>query len=101
MPEWDGLTLDWCNERVFVNPPYSGSNIKHWMMKCYEERNNADVIVMLLPTTKTGTKYFKEYVLDINVETRFLTGRINFIPLAGQNDNSNPLYSMLIIWRKS
>jgi len=97
-PDWDGLKLDWCGERVFVNPPYSGNNIKLWMKKCFNERNNAEVIVMLIPTTKTGTKYFKEYVLDIGAETRFITGRINFTPLGGQNDNSNPLYSMLIIW---
>ena len=99
-PEWDGLELDWCDERVFVNPPYSGNNIKLWMEKCFNERSKAEVIVMLIPTTKTGTKYFKNCVLDINAEMRFITGRINFIPLDGQNDNSNPLYSMLIIWRK-
>lgn len=99
-PEWDGLELDWTNERVFVNPPYSGSNIENWMKKCFNERNKAEVIVMLIPTTKTGTKYFKKYVLDIHAETRFITGRVNFVPLAGQNENSNPLYSMLVIWRR-
>ena len=98
-PEWDGLEINWSNERVFVNPPYSGSNIKLWIEKCFNERNNAEVIVMLIPTTKTGTKYFKKYVLDIGAEIRFITGRINFTPLAGQNDNSNPLYSLLIVWK--
>ena len=99
-PKWDGLEISWMDECVFVNPPYSGSNIEKWMKKCYKERDNAEVIVMLIPTTKTGTRYFKECVLDIGAEMRFITGRINFIPLGGQNDNSNPLYSMLIIWRK-
>ncbi len=100
-PEWDGLQIDWSNENVFVNPPYSGNNIMNWMEKCYKEINKANVIVLLIPTTKTGTKYFKKYVLDIGAEIRFITGRVNFIPLARQNDNSNPLYSMLIIWRKN
>lgn len=94
----DGLGCAWFG-RVFVNPPYSGKSIEQWIRKADVEAPHCEVIVMLIPTTKTGTKWFKELVLDKDVEMRFLTGRINFVPLAGQNDNSNPLYSMLLIWR--
>ena len=94
----NGLMSDWFGN-VFVNPPYSGKNIELWVRKADIESINCNIIVMLIPTTKTGTKWFKELILDKGVEIRFLTGRINFIPLAGQNNNSNPLYSMLLIWR--
>jgi len=95
-----GLFPPWTDHRVFVNPPYSGRNIERWIRKADDESKRCEVIVMLIPVTKTGTKWFKELVLDKDVDMRFLTGRVNFIPLAGQNHNSNPLYSMLLIWRK-
>jgi len=97
----DGLSCRWFG-RVFVNPPYSGNNIEKWVRKVNSEfeRDECDAIVMLIPTTKTGTKWFRGLVLDKGVEIRFVTGRINFVPLAGQPNNSNPLYSMILIWRK-
>ena len=95
----DGLEQSWGHRRVFVNPPYSGKNIEKWIKKCYDEKDKANVIVLLIPSTKTGTEYFHEYVI-LYAEIRFVKGRINFIPLAGQNDNSNPLYSLLCIFRR-
>jgi len=97
----DGLAMSWEGHNVFVNPPYSGDNIKIWMYKCYQERTKAKVIVLLIPTTKTGTKYFKEYVLNVGAEIRFVTGRVNFVPLEGQKVTQNPLYSMLIVYRNT
>jgi site-specific DNA-methyltransferase (adenine-specific) len=97
--EDDGLQQNWNGKNVFVNPPYSGNNIKKWIKKCYEEKDRANIIVLLIPATKTGTKYFHRYVIP-HAEIRFVAGRINFIPLSGQNDNSNPLYSLLCIFRK-
>ena len=94
----NGLKQRW-HGNVFINPPYSGRKIETWVRKADEEYKNCDVIVMLIPTTKTGTIWFRELVLDKGVEIRYITGRINFVPLAGQNDNSNPLYSMLLIWK--
>jgi site-specific DNA-methyltransferase (adenine-specific) len=97
----DGLSISWLAERVFCNPPYSKNNIFKWIKKANLEKDRAESIVMLIPCTKTGTIYFRDFVLTPKIEIRYITGRINFVPLAGQNDNSNPLYSMLLIWRKS
>lgn len=96
----DGLEYSWYNHRVFINPPYSGNNIKKWMKKAFDERHKSKCIVLLIPTTKTGTRYFKKYAIDVGAEFRFITGRVPFIPLAGQKESSNPLYSMLVIWRR-
>ena len=53
----DGLRQEWNNRRVFVNPPYSTALMRAFVEKAIEERNNAEVIVMLVkydPTTVTG-----------------------------------------------
>lgn len=76
-PEDDGLSKDWSNEVVFVNPPY-GRSIGKWVKKCYEEnKNNKTKIVMLIPS-RTDTKWFHDYILD-KAEIRFLKGRLKFI----------------------
>jgi len=95
----NGLTHNWKGQSVFVNPPYSGKNIQEWIEKCYAEKDNAHSIVLLIPATKTGTNYFHQYIIPY-ADIRFVKGRINFVPLAGQNDNSNPLYSIICIFRK-
>lgn len=93
----DGLQASWEGMSVYVNPPYSGNSIEKWIRKCYEERQRAKFIVLLIPVTRTGTKYFHECVIP-HAEIRFIKGRIKFVPLAGQKTSSNPLYSMLCIW---
>ena len=53
----DGLTYPWANWRVFVNPPYSTALMRAFVEKAIEERNNAEIIVMLVkydPSTATG-----------------------------------------------
>lgn len=95
----NGLKYNWHNHRVFVNPPYSDDNIRRWIIKCFEERQSAEVIVLLIPVTKTGTGYFHRFVIH-TAEIRFIKGRISFVPLEGQKSSSNPLYSMICIWRK-
>jgi len=95
----NGLMWSWWGMVAFVNPPYSGNNIEKWIKKCHDEKDRAKVIVLLIPTTKTGTEYFHKYVIPF-AEIRFVKGRINFVPLAGQNDNSNPLYSLICIFRR-
>jgi len=89
--EQDGLIKSWKDERVFCNPPYS--DIKRWVQKCYAERNNAQIIVMLI-YARTGTNYFHEYIYH-TAELVFLKGRITF---EGSNDRA-PMPSMLVIYR--
>ena len=98
--EDDGLQQSWQNYRVFVNPPYSGAQIQEWCGKCYEERNNAELIVLLIPLNKASTGYFHEYIYPIVDEIRFIRGRLKFVPLVGQKQSSNPLGSMLCIIKR-
>jgi len=95
--EDNGLVKDWSNERVFVNPPY-GSAIKEWVKKCFQERNRADLIVMLIPA-RTDTTYFHEYIYH-KAEIRFIKGRIKFLGNQ-KGSGSAPFPSMLVIFRNA
>jgi site-specific DNA-methyltransferase (adenine-specific) len=88
--EDDGLSKDWSNEIVFCNPPYS--QIKKWVEKCSSEASHA-TIVLLIPS-RTDTIYFHNFIYN-KAEIRFIKGRLKF----GNNKNSAPFPSMLVIWR--
>lgn len=92
----NGLIQDWSNESVFVNPPY-GCEIKKWVKKCYEERDKAKVVVMLIPA-RTDTLYFHEYIYH-KAEIRFIKGRIKFIGNQ-KGSGSAPFPSMIVIFKK-
>ena len=57
-PRFDGLSVEWgeCN---YVNPPY-GTQIKHWIVKAWEESQKGKVVVMLIPS-RTDIKYWHDY----------------------------------------
>lgn len=90
----NGLIQSWKNYRVFCNPPY-GKELKQWVKKAYEERNNAELIVLLIPA-RTDTSYFHDYIYNKS-EIRFIRGRLKF----GNCKNSAPFPSMLVIFRKT
>ncbi len=92
----DGLTESWAGHRVFCNPPYSGYQIGEWVMKAYSERNNCEVIVLLIPV-RTDRAYFHEYIQG-TAEIRFCKGRPKFIPLMGQNNGMPSFPSMVVIY---
>jgi len=102
-PVEDGLKQSWKEERVFVNPPYR--EISKWVKKCYDERNNAELIVMLIPA-RTDTKYFHNWILDV-AEIKFLKGRLKFVDLdfKGKEEDRKlspaPFPSMLVIYKQS
>ena len=95
--EENGLKQDWSNERVFVNPPY-GKEIKNWVKKCFEERNKAEIVVMLIPA-RTDTIYFHEYIYH-KAEIEFIKGRIKFLGNQ-KGSGSAPFPSMLVIFKES
>jgi len=85
--EADGLTKNWMNEIVFVNPPFK--NISEWCYKCYTEglKNNT-IVVMIIPS-RTDTKYWHDFIMFAK-EIRFCKGRVNFLkngikPKGGSN----------------
>jgi len=87
----DGLSQDWSNDAVFMNPPY-GREIGKWIEKAYEEGQKGAVCVCLIPS-RTDTKYWHEYCMK--GEIRFIKGRIKF----GNSENSAPFPSAIVIFR--
>lgn len=70
----DGLTQDWSQDIVFLNPPY-GRVIKHWMKKAYEESLKGAIIICLIPS-RTDTAWWHDYVMKGDIT--FLRGRLKF-----------------------
>lgn len=93
----DGLSKSWEGERVFCNPPY-GRQIKDWVRKAYNERNNAELIVLLVPA-RTDTSWFHDYILYDCYDLRFIRGRIKF-ELGGKPAGSTaPFPSMIVVYK--
>ena len=71
--EDDGLSKDWSNDVVFMNPPY-GREIKKWIKKAYEESLNGATVVCLIPA-RTDTMYWHDFIFDKADDIRFLNIR--------------------------
>jgi len=71
----DGLTQDWGDEIVFMNPPY-GRAIGHWMKKAYAAARSGATVVCLVPA-RTDTTWWHRYAMKGQV--RLLKGRIRFV----------------------
>ena len=82
----DGLSKDWSDETVFMNPPY-GREIGKWVKKISEQGG-----VALLPA-RTDTKWFHNYIYK-KADVRFIKGRLKF----GGSKNSAPFPSMLVVF---
>ena len=94
--EQDGLSQDWGNETVFINPPYGRDVTGKWVAKAVQQhKRHGNTIVMLLPA-RTDTRWFHDYIYNHGVEIRFIKGRLKF----GDGKNSAPFPSMVCIWRK-
>ena len=82
----DGLSKDWSEHVVFMNPPY-GREIGKWVKKISEEGG-----VALLPA-RTDTKWFHDYIYK-KARIRFLKGRIKF-----SGKGPAPFPSMIVIFK--
>lgn len=91
--EDDGLSKDWSNDVVFMNPPY-GREIKKWIKKVYEESLNGATVVCLIPA-RTDTTYWHDYIFDEADDIRFLKGRLKF----GDSKNSAPFPSAIVVYK--
>lgn len=92
--EDDGLTKDWSNDVVFMNPPY-GRIMKDWIKKAYEESLKGATVVCLVPS-RTDVKWFHEYVYGKS-DIVFLNKRLEF----EGSSNKAPFPSMLIIYNSN
>lgn len=91
--EDDGLSKDWSNDVVFMNPPY-GREIKKWIKKVYEESLNGATVVCLIPA-RTDTMYWHDFIFDKADDIRFLKGRLKF----GNGKNSAPFPSAIVVYK--
>lgn len=97
--EENGLIQDWKEETVFCNPPY-GTEIKKWVEKCYEQHVKNNITVVMLIPARTDTSYFHEYIYKKCDEIRFIRGRVKFVNENGEQQNSAPFPSMVVIYKK-
>jgi phage N-6-adenine-methyltransferase len=77
MQPWSG--------RVWCNPPYSATMTPAFMQKAAAERNNCEVIVMLVPS-RTSTQWWRDTVWDGEGAKRGVTVRF---PPRLKNDTRN------------
>lgn len=87
----DGLSQDWKDETIFMNPPY-GTEICKWMKKAYQSTACGATVVCLVPA-RTDTRWWHEYAMK--GEIRLLRGRIRF----GGGKYSAPFPSAVIVFR--
>jgi site-specific DNA-methyltransferase (adenine-specific) len=87
----DGLSKDWGEKCVWMNPPY-GRAIDRWVRKAYESAQDGATVVALLPA-RCDTRWWHQYVMK--AEIRFLRGRLKF----GSAKNSAPFPSAIVIFR--
>lgn len=91
--EQDGLKQNWGRgSRVFCNPPY-GKEIAAWVLKCSEESQKNDSLVVMLVPARTDTRWFHDYIYG-KAEIRFIKGRLKF----GNSKTSAPFPSMIVIF---
>lgn len=86
--EDDGLSKDWSEDVVFMNPPY-GREISKWMEKAYNEASKGATVVCLVPA-RTDTKWWHDYAMKGEIE--FIKGRLKF----GAAKNSAPFPSAIV-----
>lgn len=85
----DGLSFNWQCLRVFMNPPYTRGLIEQCVEKAFNERDNAAIIVALLPAA-TETRWFQRYILPY-CHIDWLPKRVRFIdPVTLQVGGSPP-----------
>jgi phage N-6-adenine-methyltransferase len=89
--EEDGLSQDWGDHSVFMNPPY-GREILRWMRKAYESAQCGATVVCLVPA-RTDTRWWHRYAMK--GEIRLLHGRIRFV--GGRH--SAPFPSAIVVFR--
>ena len=83
-------------KNVFMNPPYSQTEL--FMERAAEQAKKHNLTVVSLVNANTDTKWFADAVKSAN-EVRLLTGRIGFVKPDGKKASGNPKGQCLIIWR--
>jgi len=72
----DGLSKDWSEDVVFMNPPY-GENTADWIKKALIESKKGSTVVCLI-VSSTDRSYWHEYIFPHAAQIRFVRGRLKF-----------------------
>lgn len=91
--EDDGLSKDWVNETVFMNPPYGG-HTSEWLKKAEQERHNGTTTVCLI-VSATDRSYWHDIISEKSDEIWFFRGRVKF----GGQKTTAPFASAIVIFR--
>ena len=91
----DGLTEPWEGMRVFMNPPYSRGLIGRCVEKAYNERENTEIIVALIPfdpSLRWWNKYVEGHCIVLPLPKRL---RFEGAPATGTHPCA------VVIWMKA
>jgi hypothetical protein len=102
----NGLAQSWAGERVWCNPPYSHPNLERWTRKAWAERDDAELIVMLVPANRTEQGWWQRHVEPYRdrphwgLRTEFLPDRTRFVApgKATAIGDRPPFGCCLLIW---
>jgi phage N-6-adenine-methyltransferase len=97
--ETDGVAVEWGAgqyARVWCNPPYS--NVTPWIEKAHDTQERGGLAVMLLTVTPE-TRAWKEHVLGVADEVRFLARRVRFNMGGVPAKASHTLPSAVVVFR--
>lgn len=99
-----GLVKPWANERVWLNPPFSG--LRPWVERAWDEP--AEVTVMLLPNNRSEQPFFQKWIEPYRdragsiLTTRNLPKRRPFLHhgsvIGNRTSKSPPFGLVLVIW---
>ena len=91
----DGLSQDWGNHIVWLNPPYGerAGKLSDWVRKSSDAARNGATVVMLIPA-RTNTVWFHDICLR-HGEVQFIRGRPKF----GGTEHGLPQPLCLVIFR--
>jgi len=90
----DGLLLDWTGKGlVFVNPPYTRSQMPKWMAKC----NESGCEVIALVPHRSDTAWYQKHTTNLRAKCE-LSGRLQFGRKGEVNTPKAPFPSVLLYW---
>lgn len=88
--EEDGLSQDWGEHNVYLNPPYSQAG--KWVEKAYEASLRGATVVCLV-ASRTDTRWWHRWAMRAD-EIRLVEGRLKFVG----GEFSAPFPSALLIF---
>ena len=94
LPE-NGLTVDWNDNRVWLNPPYGRKAVP--FLKKMAEHSGGGICLIF---ARTDTSYWHDYIFPFAYGILFIRGRVNFLSIDGVTKWNAPAPSALVAYSK-